>query len=107
MNKIMMIMTMLAGVCLAQQYSGQAPIVKIDTSDPNNTYIGTAYATASDSTSQVSTNDASWEIVKLTKTAGVTTGIYMAVTEKRGDASMRTSVWADRASTNTVYKTAE
>lgn len=105
MKKIMFILAILAARVLAE--NGEVPTTKIDYTDGTVTYIGTALTKASDVNVLPSTNSAIWQITKLTYTDGKVTDIAYAVTTNRGDVSLRRNVWADRASTNTIYKTSE
>jgi hypothetical protein len=96
----------LAGIAYAQEHAGEASTTLFDI-QTNVVYIGTAYTKASDTTVLPSTNSRIWNITKITKVDGKVTGIYQSVTAIKGDRSMNSSVWADRATTNTIYKVAE
>jgi hypothetical protein len=106
MKKLIALMITVCSVCFAE--NGEAPTTIIDYTDGSVTYIGTALTKASDTDVLPSASSAMWNIVKVVNDEqGRATGVYVAVTANRGDISMRKSVWADRASTNTIYKTVE
>lgn len=105
MKKILALLFICSTVAIAQQLTVPVKVYDdVTDGDTNIVYIGTATASK---TSIPATDEAKWQIKRIISVSNAVKSIDFAIGSGSGDATWKSAVWDDRATTNVTYSVVE